>query len=275
MAKGYSLHIGVNYVNEAHYGTKGALNSPENDAEKMEKMARKFGYSTTKLTTKDATREIILPTIQKIREKMEQGDIFFLTYSGHGCRIRNLGSDVEPDNADETWALYDGQWLDDEIWVTFSKFDESHRIIVFLDSCQSEGAIRAFDDDELDSETKKRIKALGNSDAQWAFENNKEYYKKIVGELPEDLDKVEVAASVLEISACRENQKTLDGNHRWANSLFTSLLLKVWKRGRLSGTYQALYDRLVSMSPNLEDSHPQLNEYGMGRSLKDDDFLRI
>ena len=61
MARGMSLHIGLNAVDPAHYnGWDGALTACEFDANDMESLAQSRGFETTKLLTGEAMADAIL-----------------------------------------------------------------------------------------------------------------------------------------------------------------------------------------------------------------------
>jgi hypothetical protein len=76
------------------------------------------------------------------REKTEEKCIFFLTYSGHGGQVPNTGNDFEPDGFDETWCLYDGELIDDELYTALGSFAAGVRIFVLSDSCHSGTVLR-------------------------------------------------------------------------------------------------------------------------------------
>ena len=83
---------------------------------------------------------------------LQGGDLFFLTYSGHGGQVPDVNGD-EADKKDETWCLYDGQLIDDELYFELSKFAAGVRILVLSDSCHSgtvtrEAIFAAADDPE-------------------------------------------------------------------------------------------------------------------------------
>ena len=70
------------------------------------------------------------------------GDILLLTYSGHGGQIPDVTGE-ETDKLDETWCLYDGQLIDDEMYLELSRFAAGVRVLVFSDSCHSGTVVRA------------------------------------------------------------------------------------------------------------------------------------
>jgi len=94
MAKGIALHIGLNSVDPHKYeGWSGPLSACEADANDMADLARTQGFATAKLLTKKATRAAVLTGIADAAKKLKGGDIFFLTYSGHGGQAPDLNGD--------------------------------------------------------------------------------------------------------------------------------------------------------------------------------------
>jgi metacaspase-1 len=132
MPKGYSLHIGLNSVNSHHYdGWTGALQACENDADAMAAIAQKLNYSKiTILKTKQATCEAVKTALEMYASILTSGDILLLSYSGHGGQLPDLNGDEITDGKDETWCLYDGEFLDDELYNLFAKFVRGVRIVV-------------------------------------------------------------------------------------------------------------------------------------------------
>jgi hypothetical protein len=145
--KGISLHIGLNNLDPNHYLGSGftQLESCINDAGLMADIAAKQGFnevvpgSTTQnliLSDGEANVERVKFHVEACADELEKGDIFLLTYSGHGSRIR-FPDTTEPDHYDETWCLYNREFFDDEILELLSCFKEGVRILFISDSCHS------------------------------------------------------------------------------------------------------------------------------------------
>ena len=146
MSRGLSLHIGLDRVDPAHYdGWDGKLYACELDANDMETLARSRGFETTKLLNQEATADAITSAIDGAARTLEPGDIFFLSYSGHGGQVPDRNEEDEPDRSDETWVAYDRQMVDDEIYLYWSRFKPDVRIIVFSDSCHGGAVTRDID----------------------------------------------------------------------------------------------------------------------------------
>jgi hypothetical protein len=140
--KGYALAIGLNKVDPAHYdGWDGALDGCEPDAEVMFAIAQQQGLEAEKLLTADATHDKLLARLGKYAEELKSGDLLVVSYSGHGGTLPDENGDEQEltpgDLLDETWVLYDGQLLDDELAGAWSKFKSGVRILLFSDSCHS------------------------------------------------------------------------------------------------------------------------------------------
>ncbi len=138
-----SLHIGLNTVSASAYGGwTGPLASCEFDANDMAALARAQGIKASVLLTKKGTRANTLAAIRSAAKSLRAGDLFFLTYSGHGGQVPDVSGD-EADKQDETWCLYDGQLIDDELYFELSRFAAGVRILVLSDSCHSGTVTRA------------------------------------------------------------------------------------------------------------------------------------
>ena len=137
MPRGESVHVGLNSVDPTHYqGWDGKLVACEFDANDMADLAASQGFQTQKLLTRSATADALIAAIDKTAGKLGDGDIFLLTYSGHGGQVPDTNGD-EQDRMDETWVLYDRQVVDDELYALWAKFKPGVRIAIFSDSCHS------------------------------------------------------------------------------------------------------------------------------------------
>jgi len=147
LGKGYALAIGLNAVDPGHYaGSSGSLAGCEPDAKDMEEIAKRQGFDTEILLTARATREAVLDSLKTWAEKCRNGDLLVVSYSGHGGQVPDANGD-ENDGLDETWCLYNGQLLDDELYETWAKFRGGVRILVFSDSCHSGTVLRMIKSD--------------------------------------------------------------------------------------------------------------------------------
>jgi hypothetical protein len=241
---GLSLHIGLNKVNPAHYGGwDGSLNACEADANDMEAIARAKGFATTKRLTAAAKSATIIRDIRNAAAKLKAGDIFLLTYSGHGGQLPDTNGD-EPDRQDETWVLYDRQLVDDEIYALFGAFAKGVRIFVLSDSCHS-GTVARVMPAGLDAGQVPRL--MPPSVAAKTYESHRSLYDKIQASQPTRADSTKgTLASVILISGCQDNQLSLDGAR---NGLFTANLRAVWDGGRFTGSYRRFRDRIASRMP--------------------------
>jgi len=89
--KGYSLHIGLNGVDASRYDNwDGKLFACENDATVYKAIAEQSGFSNIDmLLTKKATSANVLKAIKKAAAELTAGDIFLISYSGHGGTVED------------------------------------------------------------------------------------------------------------------------------------------------------------------------------------------
>ncbi|MEZ5811144.1 MAG: caspase family protein [Rhizobiaceae bacterium] len=270
---GLSLHVGLNVIDQTHYGTDGKLSACIADAEAMKAIAEARGFEVMDLLT-DArgTRDAVIGGISEAGRRLKPGDIFLYTYAGHGSQMHDFNQD-ETDNLDETWCLYDGMFLDDEAYQLWCGFEEGVRIFVVLDCCHSGSAIRAapalFDAEGRQDGRKPRM--LPVAVARQAFNSNPELYRRIGGspqggdesdELADDIalssHRAPLRASVRLISGCQDNQVSMDG---FFNGRFTEELLKVWNNGRFEGDYRTFHKTIVNgMPPTQTPNHFQIGQ---------------
>jgi hypothetical protein len=209
----------------------------------MEALAKKQGVaSRTLLLTKAATADAVSGAILGAARTLKSGDLFFLTYSGHGGQVRDTNSD-EADRMDETWVCYDRQFVDDELYDLWSKFKSGVRIVVLSDSCHSGTVLREI---PASISGGPRIRAMPTTVARKVQKAHAKLYKRIQDEHPA-AENAKVDASVLLISGCMDNQTSRDGAR---NGLFTGTLKKVWNAGRFKGGYRKLRDTIVSKMPS-------------------------
>ena len=271
--KGMSLHIGLNGVSGAAYGGwDGPLAACEFDAKDMAAIAKSKGMKSTVLLTKKGTRANVLTSMRSAAKVLRAGDLFFLSYSGHGGQVPDVSGE-EADKQDETWCLYDGQLIDDELYFELSRFASGVRILVLSDSCHSGTVTRAA---PLTPPTPhQRPKLMPPSVAMRTYREHQAFYDKLQLEIAKAAGKTamdpdtalaNVAAStrltsivksfkpaVLLISGCQDNQTSMDGDH---NGAFTEQLLRVWSHGTFQGNYGAFHARIkaimpATQSPNL------------------------
>jgi metacaspase-1 len=273
-SRAMSLHIGLNSVNpKAYEGWSGPLAACEFDANDMAAIATSQGIAVKKLLSKNATRKTVLDLLRAAAKALKKGDLFLLTYSGHGGQVADASGD-EDDKQDETWCLFDGQLIDDELYFELSKFAAGVRVLVLSDSCHSGTVTRARPEPPPPG---MRAKLMPADVALRVYAAHQKFYDgtqttvaKAAGKAPladpdavlgkltlqggrvQSIAKQFKAATIL-ISGCQDNQVSLDGDH---NGAFTGQLRRVWNNGKFKGTHAQFHAQIVagmpaSQTPNL------------------------
>lgn len=243
--QGISLHLGLNFVDPNHYGGwDGELAACEFDAKDMLALAKAQGFGSSQILLRSqVTADAVKAAIAAAAKRLSAGDLFLVTYSGHGGQVPDGNSD-EADRQDETWVLWDRQLVDDELWALWGRFKAGVRIVVLSDSCHSGTVTRAMPAFPA-SGPMPRVRWLPTVQAQRVYRRNAKLYDAIQREVPAG-EKSAVRASVILISGCQDNQFSLDGNR---NGLFTETLKKVWRKGKFAGGYRTLRDTIAQRMP--------------------------
>ena len=82
----------------------------------------------------EATRVAVLASLAENAVLCQPGDLFLLTFSGHGGRSRLRAPGGESREVG-TWQLYDGTLNDEQLETHLSRFRQGVRIVVVADSC--------------------------------------------------------------------------------------------------------------------------------------------
>lgn len=248
MPKGKALTIGLNAVSPASYGGwSGVLAACEADARDMSAIAKSRNFEVTNLMTKDATRANVIAAITSAAQSLKDGDIFLLSYSGHGGTLPDLNSDEE-DFTDETWCLFDGEIVDDELYSLYSKFAKGVRILVFSDSCHSGTVAKEAFYQNVPSPTEEPVtyRNMPADRARLVYDENKAFYDKILKDRALKISDKAINPSVLLISGCQDNQLSADGKF---NGLFTAHLRRAWRDGQFKGNYKEFHKAILKGMP--------------------------
>jgi lysophospholipase L1-like esterase len=264
--KGISLHIGLNTVDSVHYGGPQTLFGCHFDANAMNQVAESAGYQDrTVLLDKAATVKAVKDAMARAAEELKTGDIFLLTYAGHGSSIPDFNGDEKDDGMDETWCLFDREMLDDEIYELWRGFREGVRVLVISDSCHSGTVVRATPqgmvslDTAANADVWPRPRTLSADVRRDVIVRNQALYRNVSksldpgsgrlgglsGALKRAVD-TPLACTVRLISGCQDNQTSSDGD---LNGLFTSRLLQVLESG-FSGDYADFHRAILHLMPD-------------------------
>jgi hypothetical protein len=233
-------------------------------------------------STADATRKKVRAAIESAAKSAHEGDLVLLTYSGHGGQLPDQNGD-EPDGRDETWCLYDGEHVDDELYALFTSFRPKVRVVVLSDSCHSGSVTRAAVRDAalrsgtlqstvgtrekpvaLDPAT-PRYRAMPDEVAFATYRRNKEFYDDIMKDLPTPKQSAKKVQATVRLDLRVPGQPaSQDGTF---NGLFTGTLLRVWKQGKFKGDYELFHKKIRNLMP----SNQTPNHFAIGANPDFDD----
>ncbi|MFL5386143.1 MAG: caspase family protein [Longimicrobiaceae bacterium] len=236
MDRAVSVHVGVNQPRERSPGDP--LKHSEATAWRMAELAHQAGYRSLRvLQGPEATRQAVHDALAGAASALENGDILFVSFSGHGTRLRDFGAKQdERDPWDEAWCLYDSMLVDDQLAGYWRLFNAGVRILVVSESCYGGGMGRWEDRSAAQGSM-----AAGRRPARVlrrprrsppGAEDASSPTAPCIMRAPRDADGIQ--ASLLLLSACREDQLAQDG-------LFSGKLFDVWNQGAFDGSLCELY----------------------------------
>ncbi len=281
--KRIGIHIGVNRINSAHYGTAfPVLRGAVNDAVAMQQALQPLGYTEqVLLTDHTATTDNLRTQLNRFSKpgpsQLKAGDLLVITYSGHGSQLVD-SQRIESDKLDEVFVFWDRFLLDDELRRLLAEFANGVHVVVISDSCNSVTNIEIM---MTMAQESIELNELSNTDSlidvfeqiksgEWeqgrliswqtamqVVSRNDAVYRSLLQQpqLPESALK----ATVLLLSACRDDQEAREmpnGQHGW----FTFLLLNVFKNG-LPLNYTVLRQRMEDLTEGHNQT-PQLKVDG-------------
>lgn len=231
---GISIHIGVDAPAEMRLRSH---SQSENAARRMAELASQAGYSTTHvLCGTGATRQAVAAQLANAARVLRAGQTLFISFSGQG----SLVLDPDADDWDEAWSLYDGNMVADTLVEYLRMLEPGTRALVVIDTSYSGGMRR--DGPESDRPVYRPAARVDRHGA-------KPFAQPAAPFIAPPVDDNGIRASVLMLTACREDQAARDG-------LYTRALLEIWDGGAFRGSFADLYrhvrERVLTETPAQE-----------------------
>lgn len=257
MPRAKSIHIGLNRVDpNAYNGWDGALSSCENDADFMQIVAHQAGFSSSTMKTAAATKVAVRNAILAEAALMDAGDTLMVSYAGHGGQVSDPSGE-EPDWADETWCLYDGAIIDDQLDALWCQFRPGVRVIVVSDSCHSGSVTRAqfFSGDAHPKPICTGLygRAMPPDVALAYYRANQAEFDAI----PRNQN-LPIDCAVLLLAACADEQEARGSIQ---NGKFTAAIRQLWANGAVAPGYANLIAR-ANIAINDPNQTPQIYTNG-------------
>jgi hypothetical protein len=255
-AENMAIAIGLNSVDpESYAGWNGPLQACENDAKDMAHIAETQGYSAKVLLTKRATLKNVRDSIIAASQVLKSGDHLVISFSGHGNQVPDTNGDETDDGLDETWCLYDGEMVDDELALLWQRFAKGVRITVYSDSCHSGSVIKTFEKENPSTVSEFKIVP---SDVALKLRTLPGHFDLDKGLPAETSTRSNTSASVILISGCQDDQLSRDGVK---NSVFTAHVLTAWNNGAFKASLPKFYETIrATMPPKQQPNYDRTGQ---------------
>lgn len=145
-----ALHIGLDRIAEPDGRRRGLRLQTLNgalDAARFATRTEEAGFDVTCLRDEEAKVDAVRHHLDAART-LRAGDLLLVTYAGHGTQLVDTSGD---EDLDETWELWDGTMLDDEIGALLAAIPADVAVVLVSDSCHSASVFKAFPDDRTDA----------------------------------------------------------------------------------------------------------------------------
>lgn len=122
---------------KAYDGWDGDCPGTDVDANIFAKMCEEYKIPYVKLENKQCTINNIVEKWNSCIEQLDPNNgLFIFFYSGHGGQFYSNDKN-ETDGLDETLCFWDGQFLDDNVWILLNKQPKTTRCFMVTDCCNS------------------------------------------------------------------------------------------------------------------------------------------
>jgi len=256
MTNAIALHIGINAVDPSHYGSALPLSGCHADARDMSSIARAAGFRAKTLLDGEATSNALSAELDAAARLLVAGDIFLLTYAGHGTRVPDVEGD-ESDRLDEAWVLFDRMFLDDEVHAAFAGFAPGVRVCLISDSCHSGTMARRLEQLRIDQLA--RTRGVADAPLRYRSPTEPDFGRRVLEQNPSTygrLDRTalraaraEVRAAVIAIGGCQDHELAGDGEF---NGMFTGHLKEVWDSGAYQGDHPTFLRAIEARMPTTQ-----------------------
>ena len=152
------LCVGVEQVDPAAYG---GVPQPcpgcGLDALDFSNVLAAAGFRADLLVNEGSSRTAVLGAMRRAADMLAAGDLFVMSVAGHGSREKVQGGNGP--ELHESWCLWDGKLVDDDIVAAVQAFSPGVRIVMINDQCHSGGF---FDGGTPSAEGNRMWRTLGS-----------------------------------------------------------------------------------------------------------------
>ena len=251
-----SLHLGLNSLDRDHYripddvdGVLRTLHAAEHDAVSLHQlMESTWDFDAHVLLGQQVTAARLTAHVAAVAAESTAGDTFLLSFSGHGVQWSKSPDPDETDGYDESWALYDRLFFDDEIFDMCRAFPAGVRIVLVADSCHSQTSFSIIEDPRYRT---GRARGLSREAAELTIEGNLAEYDRVRQNMNRTRLK-DLSADAVLLAACLDEQLAFEGDD---NGRFTGAILELLDTRPYQGSYR---DLTAEAGSRIEGQTPQV-----------------
>lgn len=232
------------------------------DVDMAQQIAQRLGVNSKNiqfLRDESASIQGMRNGLKWLSQDVSENDRVMIYVSSHGSYVPDKNGD-EKDGVDETLYLYDGHFIDDELYQALHKIP-SKNMVVIVDACHSGTGTRAFEANAFNV-TNGKVKAIAGLGAKTT--DNQVAVSYDTKSVSDDSEK----PNYISMGAAQDNQQSVATER---GSIFTLALLEVLEYARnknKNASWQEIFNQTKQkvmatgqgFYPNL-DGNPQLANY--------------
>ena len=217
MARGFSVHVGVSFTNGFAEEAPGCGEAAQALAARLQGLG--FAVAAP-IIDDEATLPNVEERFRKVFEDLSDNDLLVVSLAGHGRQSPDGGDEEEP--ANQFFALFNQWWKDDDIKGLLAEITVRARVLFIAQACASASLVgpAAFLARLVDKFSPSRV-AGRRALARAAREPR----------MSDDTLLARLTADVLQLAACKENEKTLAAMVEGGLPPFTEALLAEMETG--------------------------------------------
>ena len=231
--KGYSIHVGVNYLDRNYYyKSYRHLSAANKDAKRMRDLAIKAGFTPNEKIFLNhlAKRDDFFKSLEKIGKYFNKEDTLLFTFSGHGASFTDKRSGIKI----QSMCFYDGFIREDELRMKLSEYLPSESKVLWVSDCCHAGGLASPSEFINKVHTTEIIKQLPESEVNKIIKKNENDYSTRWGHL---IKEEETTVSIKLLAACKQTQKAIELKNQYG--YFTESLIYIWNKKDFIKSYKS------------------------------------
>ena len=215
--------------------------------------------------------------------KIEEGDLFLLTFAGHGAKCEGTGIEIKSDGIYEGICLRDGYCWDLEVGYLLNKVSPKATIITIYDCCFGNDPLRLGEDGDPAPSFKEKLRKFfgrGSRERYLRGDSNTDHekveFQKMIARRPEIRERAQlkITAPGIHFAACSQGEVAKEKHYAGVGT--RGRFSYAFQRAYYDGgdlTYSEMEKRIDDYMITYNDQHPSVEPLFSERTIDLNDVL--